>query len=150
MHKNTVIRDELTSILTVSGSGINVYNSRLRELPDKNLPAISIYIQTESAVKTVDELGYLRQPQVVIVCYVKGLDRTNSLASGEKSVDEKLDDMYQFLEDKLLTQYNTLNQTIFRFDFTGVSNVTADNLGENGIKLISYTNWTARYHQQIA
>lgn len=149
MHKNTIIRNELFNILNITGSGINVYNSRLRDLPDTKLPALSIYINTENAIKVPDEHGYIREPQVIIVCAVKGLDRTHTLSTGEKYVDEKLDDLYEFIENQLLTPIQTLNKQLYRFNFEGVSNITVENLGDNGIKLVSYTNWRARYNQEI-
>ena len=150
MHKNTEIRNEIANILTVTGSGIKIFNSRLVALPDSELPAIAIYTDTETALKTLDELGYDRESSVVIVCYVRGLDKIYSLPTGEKSVDEKLDNLFQFLEDRLLTQYQTLNKKVFRLNFTGVSGITSEPIGENGIKLIAYTTWAARYNQQIA
>jgi hypothetical protein len=150
MHKNTIIRKKIQELLTVTGSGINVYNYRLRDTPDEKLPAISIYMDTEGAAKTQDQVGYQRDPNVIIVCYAKGKDSTSALPSGEKPVDEKLDDLYQFLEDRLFAEYQTLDKTIFNLYFTGVSGVTAENLGENGIKLIGYTTWTAHYNQQIS
>jgi hypothetical protein len=150
MHKDTIIRRKIAEFLTVTGSGINIYNYRLRDIPDDKLPAIAVYMDTESAAKTPDQIGYQRDPNVIIVCYAKGKDATSALPSGEKPVDEKLDDLRQFVEDRLFAEYQTLEKTVFNLYYNGVSGVTAENLGENGIKLIAYTTWTAHYNQQIS
>lgn len=146
MHKNTEIRNKLLAILTDTSSGATAYNSRLRAISDKSLPAISIYTNNESTEKLPGEGAYIRNVQVIIVLYVIGKDRIGALSTGEKSVDEKLDDLLEFVELKLLTQYQNLDKVVYRFDYEGVSNIQAEDKGTEGIKLIAFTQWNARYH----
>lgn len=140
MNKNSEIRAEIKNILTEIG-GYNVYASRFLKLPEKKLPAISIYTNEEVSDTTQDQGGQIRLPMTKIVLYAKGSD---AIENPTKSVDQVIDEMLEFIQQKLIRKIQTLNKKVFWFRYKGFK--TFEDTTGDSIILICETLWEARYH----
>lgn len=114
-------------------------------MPSEKIPAICVYSNEESATKTPDEGGYVREYRVNIACFEKGLD---SVFDVSKPIDEKLDDLLQIVENTFLTKYQTLDKSIYRMNYEGLKIIT--NQEPDEMIAIGIQTWVARYHEELA
>jgi len=145
MHINTKIRNEIKKILDNSPefSNIPVYNSRINRLSD-NFPCVSIHTVDDTGTKTPDEGTYVKKIDVFIVLYDNGKDAID-LLENEKSIDEKIDDLREKLDNILLKKWETLNKVVFKLNYVGNKQVIEDNSEE--IIESARTKWIAIYNQ---
>ncbi len=143
MNKNREIRQAIKLLLTETGS-YNVYDSRFLKIPAGKLPAISIYSSEENAETTQDQGGQVRYSYPKIVLYAKGKDAIEAAETGEKSVDEIIDDMLDFIQTKLVAKYQTLGKKVFWLRYKGFKLI--EDISGADIVLICETMWEARYH----
>lgn len=116
MHKRQEIRQELQKIFKEKLEGVTVYDSRIIDIPSKRMPAISIYTTSETSVKSDGENNYTRTALVNLALYAKGKDKSQNRDVKEPSVDNKLDDLAESIEDILLNKYETLNGVVYRLN----------------------------------
>lgn len=122
MHKRKEIKVQSVAILKAGlpvAEEYTVYKARYLPLDhDREFKAICVYTPDEAAEKMKSDEGYDRGCRVVISGYVSGKD-VIEVEAGEDDIDELLDDISLDIENVLLTQYQTLNQTIFKLNLTG-------------------------------
>jgi len=148
VHKHTQIRDRIVEMLDdFSNPGIDIFKSRSLEIPKENFPAISVYGFEEKAKKSADEGNYTRLPMISIVCFDKGKDALEPLPTGEKSIDDKLDNLREYVERIFLKQYGTLNGLVYRFNYVS-SKTHIDTKTEELVGILNMT-WEVIYHQNI-
>jgi len=128
-------------------SGVNIYDFRLIKILDSNLPCISIYTKDDTAEKTEDENNYIRNYEVILTVYMSGHDDL-TIEAGEKSVDEKLDDLTEEIEDIFFHPYETLEKLVYRFNYNGSK--TFPDAETSKTVLVQLMNFTARVNQDIA
>lgn len=144
MHKFREIRERIGDLLVEeTGSEYTIYKHRLGSLPDDQYPAIAIYVDDESAENTSGHAGYSRNAKVKIACFVRGNQADDILATGEQSVDEKLDEILSYVEDRLMLPGMTLSRALQHLRYEGLKVIT--NAQGEELMLIGIQQWNARY-----
>jgi hypothetical protein len=146
LHKREEIKAEIVSMLQ-AGLTENVYPSRYLPISQKDFPAISVYCPEEDAVKNESEELYTRTAKVVIAIYDIGKDDIELSGTAQKDIDGKLDDLCTKVETIFLTQYQTLNKVVYRFNLTKTRYMVKTEGDE--ITGIAYMDFDAIYHDKI-
>lgn len=146
-HKRTEIRNKTFDMLTADISGVNIYNSRIYEIPENKLPAISVYTPGDTGEKDASETNYRRLNEVHIVLYVTGKSPPEELETGETYIDELSDNYLKEIEDIFLTKWQTLEKVVYRLNYVSTS-IMPDKESEY-LLLIADTIWEARVHQAV-
>lgn len=146
MHKRTEIRNKVVEMLSGSITGLNVYNSRVYNLPINKMPAISVY-----CFENVDEkiaCHYDRNYTVHIVVYTSGYTRLEDIPTGRKPIDEEIDDYCQEVEDVFFERTQTLDNTVYDFISSGTT-ITPDKENEDTV-LIADMVFTANAKENLS
>jgi len=147
MHIRTEIKNKVVSMLSESGQDFNIFNSRFLNIPVNKLPAIAGYILDDSSEKSADEGNYVRLFETHIVIYTNGNTRQEPLPTGEKYIDELMDDYIEYVEEIFFNKIETLENTLYRFNH--VSNSIRENKDNKDILLMCDMTFSARYHHNL-
>lgn len=150
MHINTKIRNQIFQMMNESPDfkNIRIYNSRINDISEP-FPAISIYTIDDKGEKTADELTLVKNIDVYTALYEEGKDAFDLFESkDEKSVDEKLDDLREKVENLFLKPYQTLNKTIYRLNYVETKQQRFTESEKT--QMTALIKWVAIFNQEIS
>jgi hypothetical protein len=147
MHKRTEIRNKIAEMLRSNLTGFNIYNSRVLNIPENKLPAISIYTPDDTAEKSEDEGNYRRLFEVHIVYYVSGQSRREEIETGDYAIDELIDNYLEDLETLFFNKWETLENVVYRFNYESTSIRPMEKTKD--LIFIADTVWSALVHHNM-
>ncbi len=112
-HKRTKLRQAVQDKLKASAgvtalvASERIFKTRLVQLPARFTNAISIYTLDETGAKTASEDDLERIINVMISVWQTGKDNA-TIGTGEESIDDKLDNIFQAIEDEFFTKFQNL------------------------------------------
>lgn len=140
-HPHKIIRDKVAEMMQPLAGDYNIFNSRILNIRNDELPALVVYSGKEVVVKT-PSFDYERSLQIFIVGYATGVDDFEVVGVPIpifKTLDDKLDNIKEAVENIFLTKRQTLETVVYSFNYVGL-NVEFDKQAEDlhGIVTMEY------------
>lgn len=145
MHKRFEIQTAVADALGVI-SNVSIWNGRWLPIPEKFMPAISVYAIGDEAEKSAGQGNYTREEKLFVIVYMAGKDVSEDVSPSDSLVG-KINNLIEEIETILNLKWNTLNKTVYRMDYVATK-IKIDTKADN-LTAIAEMEYSAIWHETL-